>query len=334
MSGSRGKSFWWRGFRGAFVLLAVYVLLSIGYYCLPWSVRQAVYFRAPSIDRALRSSGCNILQGWDELALFGRDASIDMEHSYRDDYAYAGFPVQQGQAHGKVKLLENRGYVVGYSESIRNPLWVAYRIFDVPDLGRREIGTRPSGFSVDRRTYTQVAHSDYTHSGFDRGHMAPNYGIASRYGREAQLETFRMTNIIPQNPNVNRHIWKDLEMRVAKHYGRYFREVWVVTGPVFQGEVRELDSGVPIPSAYYKIIVDEHRGQLRALAFLVEQKCEPYTRIRTCLVSIDDLEALTDLDFFPDLPDNDETELESRPAERLWPWIPYAMRYHLTGKTY
>ncbi len=325
-----GKKNYLRGIKGVFVLLIIYVLVSVGYYCLPWSVRQHVYFRSQSIDRTLRENGYKILQGWDELAFFGHDASIEMDQSYRGDYAYAGLPSQGFRVFGSLNVLENRGYIAGYSESMKNPLWVAYRIFDLPKL---ESGKRPTHFSVDTRTRSQVAHSDYTHSGYDRGHMAPNYGIATRYGREAQFETFLMSNVIPQKPNINRHVWKDLEMRVAKRYGRYFREVWVITGPVFQGEIKKLDSGVPVPSAYYKIIVDERHGKLRALAFLIESKSHPYLRIKSCLVSIDELETLTDLDFFPDLPDELEAALEAKPATRLWPWIAPSIRYHLSGKT-
>lgn len=333
MGEDRNKSIYRRGFKVVFILLIAYLLITVGYYHLPWSVRQHVYFRAPSVDQSLRERGFEILQGWDELALFGKDASAPLNESYRADYAYAGFPSQGLKVFGRVNVLENRGYVVGYSESMRNPLWVAYRIFDVPHLEKRLIGPRQSRFSVDRRTYTQVAHGDYTHSGYDRGHMAPNYGIATRYGREAQKETFLMSNIIPQAPGINRYLWKDLEMRVAKRYGRCFREVWVITGPVFQGEIKKLDSGVPVPSAYYKIIVDEDDGKLRALAFLVQRRSPPYTRIKTCLVSIDDVEAITDLDFFPELPDETEAELESKPASRLWPWIGPWLRYRLSGKT-
>lgn len=333
MSKSGGKSIYWRGFKGVLFLLIVYLLVTAGYYSLPWAVRQIVYSRAPSIDLTLRKHGFKVLQAWDELALFGRDDSVDMKQSYRADYAYAGFPSTGGEVFGRVKVLQNRGYVVGYSDSMKDPLWVSYRIFDVPDLANRSIGPRESRFSVDTRTRAQVSHGDYTRSGYDRGHMAPNYGIASRYGREAQEETFLMSNVIPQSPNINRYLWKDLEMRVAKRYGRYFREVWVITGPVFHGKIKTLDSGVAIPSAYYKIIVDEHAGKLRALAFLVPRKCEPYTRIKTCLVSIDQIEMLTDLDFFPELPDATEAELESKPATRLWPWLAPSIRYLLFGET-
>jgi endonuclease G len=319
-----------RGLKIGFGLLAVYMLLTVGYYLLPWSVRQAVYFRAPSVDRALRKNGFIILQGWDELALIGRDAEIPIAGSFRGDHAYGGVPSQGMKVFGRVNVLENRGYVVGYSESMRNPLWVTYRIFDVPQLSH---GKRPSRFSVDTRTRAQVAHNDYTHSGYDRGHMAPNYGIATRYGREAQLETFLMSNVIPQNRTVNRHLWKNLEMRVAKRYGRYFGEVWVITGPIFQGEIKKLDSGIPVPSAYYKIIVDERNGSLRALAFVVPRYVPSYTRIKSFLVSIDDVELFTDIDFFPDLPNETEAELESQRATRLWPWIGPSIRYGMFGRS-
>jgi endonuclease G len=179
-----------------------------------------------------------------------------------------------------------------------------------------------------------VKSGDYTHSGFDRGHMAPNFGIATRYGREGQLETFLMSNIIPQDPSVNQGIWKHLEMRIARRYGLYFSEVWVITGPIFQKPVSKLESGVAIPEAYYKIIADEHGGHLRTLSFIFEMNCPPYTRIKKRLVSIDEIEEKTGLNFFPDLAAEQQDELESAPAGRLWPLPIPAVKYHLNGKTY
>lgn len=318
-------------FRITVTLVLLYLFVSIGYYHLPWSIRKSVYDRAPKADRLLRKGGFKILNGWDELALWGRDAEIPADPKQKGDYAYGGFPSQGIQIFGRVSILENKGYAVGYSESQRNPLWVCYRLFDVPKLNS---GKRPSGFKMDNRTRTQVKHKDYTHSGFDRGHMAPNYGIATRYGTAAQKETFLMSNIIPQTPGLNQHIWKDLEMRVAKQYGRYFSEVWVTTGPVFKGSTDRLDSGVAIPSHCYKIIADEHNGQLRVLAFLIEQRNPPFTRIKQRLVSIDEIEQLTGLNFFPNLSKEEQANLESQTATRLWSWMVPAFQYNFKGKTY
>jgi len=310
-------------------VFVVYLLFTVIYFHIPWSVRKSIYVKAPSVDRMFMRSGFRIMQGWDELALLGQDAAVPIEDTYRGDLAYAGYPSQGFKITGRVNVLENRGYASGYSESMKNPLWVSYRIFDVPKL----VSGKRSGFKIDHRTRSKVRTGDYTHSGFDRGHMAPNFGIATRYGSEGQKETFLMSNIIPQNPSVNRGLWKEIEMRVAKRYGRYFSEVWVITGPVFQEPVRKMESGVPIPSHYYKIIVDEHQGDLRAMTFLIEEDCPPWTRFKKRLVSIDDIEFRTGLDFFPDLKEEVQVQLESEAATRLWPSMRPALQYHIRGKT-
>lgn len=311
-------------------LTLLYVLVSVGYYSSPEQVRSLVRKQLPKFDRAMVRNGYRILQGWDDLALVGCDAEVKLDQSFGDEMFYAGLPEQTGDDLERLKILKNEGFMVGYSDDMCNPLWVAYRIFDVPKL---ESGERRSHFTYDRRTQARVTHDDYTHSGYDRGHMAPNFGIATRYGRDAQIETFTMSNVIPQTPSVNRYLWKDLEMRVARKYGRFFSEIWVITGPVFEGDIQTLESGVPIPTAYYKILVDEYKGELRALAFLVPKDPRDFARIKKCLVSIDEVEALTHLDFFPELPDEIEKELESENPSRLWPWIGPSFAYRGSGKT-
>ena len=310
--------------------VVLHVTISVGYYHIPWEQRRAVYVRAKEVDTYLMKTGLRLMQGWDELALFGQDVQIDVDGTHRESWVYGGFPSQGAQWFGRIRQLDNKGYTVGYSDSMRNPLWVTYRLFDMPKL---QSGPRPSSFKKDSRTKAQVSPSDYTHSGLDRGHMAPNYGIATRYGAVAQKETFLMSNIIPQTPSVNRHLWKELEHRVANQYGRYFSEVWVTTGPVFQKPIQKLKSGVPIPSHYYKIIADEQEGTLRVMAFLIERNLPPYTRVKTRLVSIDELEELTGLNFFPEFDEEAQAQFESVVATRMWPWIVPSLRYRFQGKT-
>ncbi len=324
MGSRREKTRRFRVVRLLIVLATLYVGGSIVYYFLPWSVRKAVYKTAPRLDYKLRLNGFKMVEGWDGLGLWGRDCRVALDRLAGGDQVYGGWPAQGLEPSCPVTLLENMSYVVGYSDAMQNPLWVAYRVFDVPYL---ESGKRPSHFRIDRRTEAKVSHDDYTRSGYDRGHMAPNYAIATRYGSVGQRETFLMSNVIPQVPRVNRYFWRDLEWRVARRYGRYFGEVWVLTGPVFTEPVGRLDSGIPIPSGYYKIIVDEDGDGLRVLAFLVESGLPPYARLKSRLVSVDKLEALTGLDFFPELAENKQAQLEAQPAGRLWPWLMPAIRY-------
>jgi len=178
---------------------------------------------------------------------------------FGERYCFGGTPVTSS----KVRILKNTGYLVGYSETHRCPLWVAYKVYDDPAHGTSE---RPDGFSVDRRTRSGIDHSAYTRSGYDRGHMAPNYAIGETYGHKAQMETFLMSNIVPQRPNLNRGQWKELEQKVANDYAKKCGEVWVVTGAVFDGHRQWLSSRVEVPDACYKIIVDQHNDKLRVIA--------------------------------------------------------------------
>ena len=323
MTTKRERSKFARLFRLLVILTLVYVFGTVGYYFLPWSIRRSAYRNIPLVDRALVQTGFKIVEGWDGLGLWGRDCRTSLSTG-GGEHGYGGTPSQGLKLHDRVKILENESYIVGYSESMKNPLWVAYRVFDVPSL---ESGKRPSRFRTDHRTEAKVSHNDYRGSGYDRGHMAPNFAIATRYGMDGQWETFLMSNIVPQTPLVNRYLWRDLEQRVAHRYGRYFDEVWVITGPVFTEPVRRFGSGVAIPSGYYKILLDEDGDEVRVLAFLVEKYCPPYTRIKSRLVSVDEIEKKTGLNFFPDLPEAAQADLESHPAGRLWPWLMPAIRY-------
>ncbi|MBD3166863.1 DNA/RNA non-specific endonuclease, partial [bacterium] len=155
--------------------------------------------------------------------------------------------------------------------------------------------------------------------GYDRGHMAPSYGIDTRYGRDAQVETYLMSNITPQIPLLNRYLWKDLEMMIAKRWADELEEVWVYTGPVFLGERDTLTSGVEIPDAFYKILADEtEQGTFRVLCFLVPAKPVPDSPLEQFLVPVDSVEALTGFDFFEQWPDDWEQTLETRAAGALW----------------
>ena len=195
------------------------------------------------------------------------------------------------------RILESEGFCLSYSETRKNPLWVYYRLFKVENPIS---GKRPSKFKIDLRSPSRVRHEDFTNSGYDRGHMAPNYAIATRYGPSAQRETFVMTNIVPQTPNLNRKLWKKLEQKVAKEWANDLDEVWVITGPIFNNDEKRLgsrlESGVEIPDAFYKMIVDEIDGEPRVLSFIMSQDAEG--ELKDYLVSVDDIEMKTYLDFF------------------------------------
>jgi len=112
---------------------------------------------------------------------------------------------------------------------------------------------RDDAFCSDPRLKRSPTPDDYTDSGYDRGHLTP----AADAGNEVQMrDTFLMTNMTPQLPDVNRIIWKELEAMV-----RGMETQYVVTGAIYTdpstciGERR-----IPVPSAYYKVVYLKDRS--------------------------------------------------------------------------
>jgi len=241
--------------------------------------------------------------------------SIGGNGRYGQKYYYAGQPRTASGFSGAIRILKKNGFAVGYCEERKNPAWVCYKVFMSE---RRDTPERPSRFDTDDRTRARVTHDDYTGSGYDRGHMAPNYAIAICYGEEGQHDTFQMSNIIPQTPNLNRRVWKHLEQEVAKDYVEKYGEIWVITGPIYDDAIEMLDSGVQIPDACYKILIDEDDDELRVLAFIMGQDVSGRESLNSFLVSVDEIEDWTGLDFLSDLPDELEDEIERRAERRIW----------------
>lgn len=231
-------------------------------------------------------------------------------------HVYGGAPRLHARLDaGTLRVLANTGYVVGYSDALGNPLWAAYR---VPDANPVDAPPRPDEFTLDIRTAARIEPGDYTRSGYDRGHLAPNFAIATRYGRRAQEETFLMSNIIPQKHALNAGLWQQLEQRIATAYPARFGEVWVIAGPVFGPRPERLRRRVAVPEACYMILVDESAGRVRTTAYLFPQTAPESRRLDDFLVAIDELERRTGLDFLSELPDAPEAALEARRAERTW----------------
>ena len=136
-------------------------------------------------------------------------------------------------------------------------------------------------------------------------------GEPTRYGREAQLETFLMSNICPQKPNLNRQIWKNLESLIANKYAQEFEEIWIITGPIFDENIERLKSGVEIPDSFYKIIIDEKDNRPRMLALIIPQNVKSNEPLEKYLVSIDEIEKLTQLDFMSEMEDELENKIEA-----------------------
>jgi len=237
------------------------------------------------------------------------------ESDVRDQLSWMGVPDWQWDDwRGWNRVLRNDGFLLGWSDLRAGPLWVGYALKRVDDP--RSL-PRPDHFEQDWRSLWPITSDDYTGSGYDRGHMAPNYAMSVVYGRDAQAASFLMTNITPQRPKLNRQLWQRLEEAVIDDFVPRFGGVWVVTGPVYDNQWLHRIGFSQVPVAFYKILVVPGTTP-RALAFLMPQNVNGKEPLDRFLVTIDEVEARTGLDFFPLLDDAVERRLEGRVETSGW----------------
>jgi endonuclease G len=154
-----------------------------------------------------------------------------------------------------VTILCKKRYVIGYSTTRKAPLWVAHRL--TAQQVQAATSTRTGTFSIDPSLppSQQSALSEYIGSGFDRGHQVPYEDLAD--DPQAAAESNLLTNVVPQFPTNNRGIWNALEGRVRK-VALTRGEVYIVTGPLYDGKIQVLSKGTPVPTRLWKMVLVPH----------------------------------------------------------------------------
>lgn len=205
-------------------------------------------------------------------------------------------------------------YTLSYSEKHEQPEWVAYILTKSSIEGNTK---RKDAFRSDPEVTTgSAAVSDYKKSGYDRGHLCPAADM--KLCKESMSETFFMSNMSPQTPSFNRAIWKNLEEKF-RVWTLDRDTLYVVTGPVLDTTLTKTigKNEVYVPELYYKIALDLNQESSSMIAFLMpNKKCEE--PIEHFAVPVDSVEKITGIDFYPDLPDKEEEELESRVKTEGW----------------
>lgn len=246
---------------------------------------------------------------------------------------------------GKENIYVRNGYVLCYNPEARTPNWVAYHVkADYRKTPQRK--GRFNSFRADPNISGEAKDSDYigllNDRGYARGHLAP-YGIMggdrdddgeyaeynpddpSDIGDEDDAKTVYegnyMTNIAPQHHvgfNGSAGLWYELERWIqddlVKEQGE---EVWVFAGCIFgKGEPEKVgpNSNIWVPPAFYKIVIMEggESGLPIVLAYLFPHQRVRHGEIDDFLVSVDVIEALTGVDFFQDLDNEDKKWLEDQ----------------------
>lgn len=258
----------------------------------------------------------------DGLGLTGHDTVYEYdEEAPSGSICFAGTPVRtSGPSPSDIQIVNRGEFCIGWSPSLRHPVWCAYH---VTRENLHEDGKRPS-FLVDRSVPACPHPNDYNGCGYDRGHMAPNHAIVSRYGDDVRRLTFLMSNIAPQTAELNRGVWRDIEHRIADLWTARYGEIWVVVGCIPSKTREKLtgNTGIDVPSEYFQVIIAQEGMDVRALAMIFPQNVDWGAWAARYIVTIDELEERTGLDFNPELPEFISSPLESELPSRLWPVRP------------
>ena len=148
-----------------------------------------------------------------------------------------------------VTILCKTRFAIGYSETRKGPLWTSEK------LTRTQVAAvdvaRVDAFKPDPSlpTTVQASLQEYSGTPYDRGHMVPFEDIGDE--PQAAIESFYLTNIVPQVASQNRQIWRSLETKARKLATQY-GTVYIMTGPIYG--TKTLVSGTNIPASLWKVV--------------------------------------------------------------------------------
>jgi len=206
-------------------------------------------------------------------------------------------------------------YAVHYRNDTKTAEWVAERI-TVEDV--RGDARRRDNFRADPDVPEQyrATLSDYAGTGYDRGHLAP--AAANTQSVEIMSESFLLTNMVPQNANKNRGIWRILELRI-RDWVLQGKDIWVVTGTVYDTGYSTIGNNVGVPTRMWKVIYNAN--EQKAIAFIMPNKAIPRSELHTFATSVRELEQITGIDFHPNLPGELAHIETTMPDLSQWPGI-------------
>lgn len=209
---------------------------------------------------------------------------------------------------GKEQILYRRGYATSYNAETKLPNWVAWHLTALHCSGPY----KRAGIKFHEDTEVAEGHRavdwDYYNSGFDRGHMCP--AGDNKWDALALQQSFLFTNICPQHSNLNRGDWGESE-KACRNWAQEFGDIYIVCGPILYRQRHKTigSNRVVVPEAFFKVVLCM-RGTPKAIGFIYKnQKCN--NPLSSYVNSVDQVERITGIDFFPALPDKIEKKVEA-----------------------
>ena len=204
-------------------------------------------------------------------------------------------------------IIKKKAYIVSYNPNTKIPNWVAWHLTDLHTDG--PVGRSNAFFADYAVPSPRATIEDYKGSGWSRGHMCP--AGDNKWDSVAMAESFSLINVCPQNASLNSGLWNSIEID-CRNWAKRFQEIYIVCGPVFYRQDHEVIGAneVYVPEAFFKVVLCLN-GTPKGMGFVVKNTAG--TKKRDLYYnSIDQVERITGMDFFPSLPDDIEVEIESK----------------------
>ena len=211
------------------------------------------------------------------------------------------------------QIVRHKAYTLKYNEKHEQADWVAYHL--TVDMIRGK-AKRTNDFRMDPLVKTGTATlEDYKGSGYDRGHLAPAADMA--LNPATMSESFYLSNMSPQTPGFNRGIWRKLETD-TRSWTLYHKGSYIVTGPILKEGLSQIGpSKITVPKYFYKVILETTPPQYSGIAFVLPNE-KSQKSVTQYARTINQVEEITGLDFFPVLSDEYEEKVEAQCDIKNW----------------
>lgn len=214
-------------------------------------------------------------------------------------------------------LLERYCYSVSYNKFTRQPNWVKWELTDEHVLKKKDGVWNEYREDTDLPSEIRATLDDYASSGYDRGHMCP--GGDCNWDDEGRDETFLLSNMCPQNPNLNRGDWKEIEFACRK-WAKQYGSIYIVCGPIFFKSQKHEKIGphqIPVPEAFFKVILCVESSNPKGIAFIC-RNTDGNRKKDFYVNSIRQVERVTGYRFFPKLNDSIKSLVYDMDDINIW----------------
>lgn len=213
----------------------------------------------------------------------------------------------------KEQIVEYEGFRVSFNEDNKTPNWVAWELLGTETDG---VEKRYDKFWQDTNVRGCPTTRDYANSGYDRGHLCP--AADQKWSRQAMIDCFSLTNIAPQDHALNAGAWSTLEKK-ERLWAQRDSAIVIIAGPIYEKTDNKKigEAGVRVPSSFFKVIIAPYLDEPRGIGFIYPNMSSP-GNMKDYSMSIDEVEKITGIDFFYNLPDDIENRIEAVASFKEW----------------